>query len=347
MRVLKTILIILLVLATILVVLGLFAPSEFRVERSTVIKAPVSMVYAKVSSLNRMEEWGPWKEMEHNMQATLSGNPDGQVGAISHWKSDESEGEQELTELVPNERVRTALRFISPWEANNTGTFDLESMGDSTRITWGIEGQNNLMAKIASIFMNMDKAVGPMFEKGLANLKEQAEAEAAAVQAELEAKTFGGYVIETIERPAMVYIGKRNKNLKWADMKAFFSTNFMAVNKAMGAAGVQPAGAPSGVYFKWDEVNQSTDMMAAMPVASAPATPLKGFETYTAPAGKMLHIPYYGDYEKLGSAHEAMDAMIKANGLTHHSVVIEEYMTDPGAEPDTTKWLTNIYYAIK
>jgi hypothetical protein len=27
--------------------------------------------------------------------------------------------------------------------------------------------------------------------------------------------------------------------------------------------------------------------------------------------------------------------------------VIEEYVTDPGTEPDSTKWLTNVVYLIK
>ncbi|MCC7503494.1 MAG: polyketide cyclase, partial [Flavobacteriales bacterium] len=73
MRALKTILIILLALVAILVILGLMGPNDFRVERSAVIKAPVEVVYANVSSLGSMDKWGPWKETEHNMTATMSG----------------------------------------------------------------------------------------------------------------------------------------------------------------------------------------------------------------------------------------------------------------------------------
>jgi len=42
-----------------------------------------------------------------------------------------------------------------------------------------------------------------------------------------------------------------------------------------------------------------------------------------------------------------MDAYIKANNLEHHTNVVEEYITDPGMEPDSTKWLTRIIYFIK
>ncbi len=43
----------------------------------------------------------------------------------------------------------------------------------------------------------------------------------------------------------------------------------------------------------------------------------------------------------------AMDEYIQANKLEQLTPVIEEYITDPGAEPDSTKWLTKIVYFVK
>lgn len=342
MRALKTILIILLALVAILVILGLMGPNDFRVERSAVIKAPVEVVYANVSSLAGMDKWGPWKEMEHNMTATLSGSPDGQVGAISHWKSDESEGEQELAELEPNKSVKTKLRFISPWEANNEATYDLEAMGDSTKVTWGIQGQNNFMGKIMSVFMDMDKMVGPMFEKGLANLKGLAESEATAAKE----KPAPSMEIASMDRPATLYFGER-KRVKWSDLKAFYAENLMKSMGIIQKAGVQPIGAPSGVYFEWDEKNQEADLLAGIPVPSDAKAKLKGMTFYETPASKAYQIAYYGGYTGVGKAHEAMDAKMKADGVAMNANVVEEYVTDPGQEPDSTKWLTNVIYLIK
>jgi effector-binding domain-containing protein len=39
-----------------------------------------------------------------------------------------------------------------------------------------------------------------------------------------------------------------------------------------------------------------------------------------------------------------MDDYLKANKLKAGAPVIEEYVTDPGTEPDESKWLTKIYY---
>lgn len=344
MRALKTILIIVGAVVGILVILGLFKEPKFRLERSTVIHAPAAAVYANVSTLANMDKWGPWKEEEPDMVVNLSGSPDGQVGAVSHWKSSKSEGEQELAELVPSEKVRTKLRFMSPWEANNEGTFDLSAMGDSTKITWGLQGENGLMMRVMSVFMDMDAAVGPMFEKGLSNLKSLTEKEYAAAMA--AAKIEPTYAIAVTEWPSKLYVGKREV-VKWADMKEFFSKNLGANMAAAGKAGVQPAGAPSGVYFEWNEKDMTADMIAGIPVPAEAKAKLKGLDLYETPASKALTTDYYGGYGGLEKPHMAMDAYMKANNLTMNANVIEEYLTDPGHEPDSTKWLTRIIYLVK
>ncbi len=42
-------------------------------------------------------------------------------------------------------------------------------------MTWKVDGQNNFVGRLMCIFMNMDKMVGGMFEKGLAKLKTTVE----------------------------------------------------------------------------------------------------------------------------------------------------------------------------
>ncbi|HRP00721.1 MAG TPA: SRPBCC family protein [Flavobacteriales bacterium] len=347
MRALKTILIILLALVGLLVILGLVGPSNYRVERSTTIAAPPAVVYGYVSHLSSMKEWGPWQAMDKDQVQRIEGT-DGTVGATWHWEGDTvGTGSQKIVSLEPNKNVRCELHFIEPFESISTATYDLEPVGDSTRITWGMEGENTFMGKIMGVFMDMDKMIGPDFEKGLANLKALAEEEQAAVLAEKASRTVDGYLIETVEGAETVYIGMRDKKLKWKDMGAFFGTHFPAIGAALGAAQLEMAGAPSGVYWAWNDKDQTTDMMAAMPVKGDASTQVAGYTTHVVPAGRRLKVAYYGDYTKNMDAHLAIDTYIREKGLTHYGNVIEEYVTDPMAEPDTAKWLTNIYYMVK
>ncbi|HRH70887.1 MAG TPA: SRPBCC family protein [Flavobacteriales bacterium] len=345
MRVLKTILIILLALVAIIAVLGFIGPDTYRYERSVTVNAPARLIYDNVRKFQKMNEWGPWKASDHDMVNTLTG-VDGEIGSVWTWSGDTvGVGRQELVALVPDSSTRAKLTFTVPviGDMESLSTFDLVPEGDGTKVTWGMEGETGFWGKVMGKFGDSDAEIGPMFEQGLAGLKAMSEAEAAAAK---EAMT-GGFVIETIERPETIYIGKRNKKVKWRDMGAFFASSFPAAGKAAGEARLEMVGAPSGVYFEWNEKDQTADLLAGMPVKAASDLKVPGMETVVVPASKVLHIPYYGAYEKVGAAHEAMDAYIKANNLTHYANVIEEYVTDPMTEKDTTKWLTNVYYLVK
>jgi len=348
MRILKTLLIIVLALVVIVVLLGLIGADSYRVERSTVITASPEQIYPYVSNLSSQQAWGPWLEMDKNATSRLEGT-DGTIGAVWKWEGDTiGNGTQEIVALDPNKNVGTKLTF-SNWmgESSADNTFTLEPTAAGTKVSWAVIGKNGFVGKLKSKFMSMDDWLGPMFEKGLTNMKSMVEKEAAEANAALAAKTFNGYVIETIQYPATVFVGQRNKKVKWTEFEKFYGSTFAAVSGAIGAMKLEMSGHPSGILYAWDEQGQTADVMAAMPVKADPSLTVPGMEVLTIPACKMLMTPYYGAFDESALAHEAMDAMIKANNLEQYGKVIEEYVTDPMSEKDTTKWLTNVYYMVR
>lgn len=341
MRALKIILIIIAALGVLAALLGFTGSDTYRYERSVTIAAPPDAVYGHVSTLAAMDKWSPWNDLDPNMTKSLEGT-DGTVGATAKWEgnADVGKGEQRLDSLVPGQHVRTHLTFIEPFASESNALIELSPVGDSTKVTWAMVGENDFMGKLMGKFMDMDAMIGKDFDKGLGRLKEQVESAYAA------APKAPAYEITTIERPAMLYVGKREV-VKWADMKDFFGKHFGAGMAAIAKAGVAPAGAPSGVYFEWNEKDQTADMIAGIPVAAESKAKLKGLDLYEAPASKALQIDHTGGYNDMAAPHEAMDAYIKANSLEHHTNVVEEYITGPEMEPDSTKWLTRIIYFIK
>ena len=111
------------------------------------------------------------------MQRTHSGASYGK-GAIYEWKGvpKVGSGRMEILEVTPSSRVIIKLDFIAPFEAHNTADFTLTADGGATRVVWAMYGPQPFMNKVMSLFMNMDKMVGPDFEKGLAAMKRIAEA---------------------------------------------------------------------------------------------------------------------------------------------------------------------------
>lgn len=152
------------------------------------------------------------------------------------------------------------------------------------------------------------------------------------------------YNIEEINWEAKTYYGVKSEKLSFDKISAFFGESYGKIGAAMQQAKAEMISAPSAIYFTFDEKTMVTDVAAVMEVANG--TVLQNMEKFDLPASQVLKIAYYGTYEKSGEAHYAMDDYLKAHNLTP-TFVLEEYVTDPMTEKDTTKWLTNIYYLVK
>ena len=70
------------------------------------------------------------------------------------------------------------LEFLKPFAATNTATFTFTKTAEGTKTTWAMDGNNNFVSKAFHLVMNMDKMIGPDFERGLASMKAAAEATA-------------------------------------------------------------------------------------------------------------------------------------------------------------------------
>jgi polyketide cyclase/dehydrase/lipid transport protein len=169
---LKKILAAVVVLVVALVVLVATRPARFRVERSLVIEESPRALYEVVADFHRWERWSPWARLDPAMKTTFDGTP-GQVGSSYHWAGNEKvgEGRMTITEAHPPLQAKMRLEFLRPWKSTNETVFDLYVESGGTRLVWIMTGELDFMGKAMSLFMDMDKAVGPDFEKGLAAIK--------------------------------------------------------------------------------------------------------------------------------------------------------------------------------
>jgi len=174
---------ILIVLGAIIAVLVVFAvivarqPGDFRVVRSATISASPSAVFAQVNDFHNWQAWSPWAKRDPAMKQTYEGAPAG-TGAIYTWagNSDVGAGRMTITRSDPSKLITIKLEFLKPFVATNTAEFAFVPQGNQTYVTWSMSGTKVFIMKAFGLFMNMDKAVGGDFEKGLASLKSIAEA---------------------------------------------------------------------------------------------------------------------------------------------------------------------------
>ncbi len=180
----KKILVAFAVVLGILVVIIALQPAAFTVERHTMVNAPPAMVYGQIDDFHRWADWSPWEKMDgDNLKKTYTG-PSAGVGAQYAWAGEKTgEGNMTINEAKPNERVAIALNFTKPFKAENTSTFVMTPSGGGTDVSWAMSGNRGFMEKAMGLVMDMDKMIGPDFEKGLADIKRLAEADAAKMAA--------------------------------------------------------------------------------------------------------------------------------------------------------------------
>ena len=170
MTALKNVLLSLAGLIVVLLMVGFFLPSEYRVARSIEVDAPPSDVYAHVVDLKRWQAWGVWFKRDPNMQVDYSG-PEKAIGMKSIWESEtQGNGEMEITQLQYNKEVVYDLYFPD-MDMRSEGRFMISETKQGSLIEWSDSGDvgSNPVNRYFVLFL--DGMLGPDFEAGLSNLK--------------------------------------------------------------------------------------------------------------------------------------------------------------------------------
>ena len=173
--VLKILLVVLAVVAAILIYAAA-KPSTFHVERNVAIKASPEKVFPLINDLHNWPRWAPQDREDPTIKRTFSDATSG-VGATSQWSGSGNTGQglMTITESDPPRSVTIAVDWQRPFAARNINEFRLEPDGSGSRVTWSMTGPNLFIMKLMSVFTNMDRMMGQHFERGLQNLKADAE----------------------------------------------------------------------------------------------------------------------------------------------------------------------------
>jgi len=151
-------------------------PDTLHVQRATSINAPPEKIFPLIADFHRWGSWSPYEKLDPTMKRTYTGAVNGK-GAVYEWEGQgkAGAGRMEITDTSPASKVTIKLDFIKPFEGHNVAEFTLATSGGSTNLTWAMHGPSPYIAKVMSVFLNMDNMIGKDFETGLANLKTIAE----------------------------------------------------------------------------------------------------------------------------------------------------------------------------
>lgn len=328
----KVLLSVAIVLAVIIAAAYLL-PRQVHVERSKFIAQPASILFESVNNLTLWEGWSPWHKIDTAMEITYQGTEG--TGASYTWKSNHKNvgnGTLTITESRPDEYIATTMDFGKQGSASAWYRFEPSDSG--TMVTWGFDTDMGNTPIGRYMGLMMDKWIGADYEKGLDNL--------AGFAAKLEAQKREQVVVkfDTLKPITYAYVHTTCLN---SEIGQKMGADYGTLMAFLEQAGVQMAGYPFATYEAFDSVQ--TTYNAGIPFAGA----LKGSDNIR--IGNMAAAPavvgyYYGPYEKLEKGHIAVQNFIASNGKKMTGLPMEIYITDPMAEKDTSRWLTQIWYPV-
>lgn len=174
MRFIKLFFLSVLCFGILIFLISLLLPSKAIVERSGVIDAPLSTVYAEINNLNTWPEWNPWTAPGVAQKIQFSNPPAGQ-GAFYTWSGTQQDkpvsGKVLIRESTPQKGVYYNMEFntMKPVVA----AFELKPSvdGKGTAIQWRLETKLGMLPWWKLRGFLSDRLTGPLLEDGLTKLK--------------------------------------------------------------------------------------------------------------------------------------------------------------------------------
>lgn len=129
-----------------------------------------------------------------------------------------------------------------------------------------------------------------------------------------------------------------------AELGDKFGEIYSEIGAYMKKNSIQFAGAPFGIYHAYSA--EKVDLEAGMPVSGSPAGEGRIY-SMTTYSGKAAMAVFTGPYDKLHEAWGEFARLVDDEGYQLNGPCWESYVTDPGEEPDSSKWVTELYTPVK
>lgn len=316
-------------------------PNSYKFNRSHTIKAPVTAVFNKVNDYKNWPQFSPWLEQEPNATLTYENKTSG-IGAGYAWNGKiVGEGTMKTTALETNTSITQHLQFISPFESEATVTWNFENTPQGTKVTWGMNGENNFMAKLFTTFMgSTEDMVGPDYERGLAKLD-------SVVVAELPKHniTINGIA----EHPGGNYIYTKIKcEIPEYDTK--MKDAFPLVENYIKTHKIEMNGTPFIYFHKWNLETNAVTFSCCFPVKTPIKSKNKQILNGKLKPFKALKTTLKGDYKYLKNTWETALKHIETDKnitLIEKGPMLETYITNPLNTPNPDNWVTELFIAVK
>lgn len=307
-------------------------PGEQKISESIWINAPEKIVFNQVEDLHNWSKWSEFLRKDPEIQLKFFNHGVGEASGFE-WRSYNrkiGEGTLKILRSVKYGSITFQMNSDLHGEFVNTMTFGVEN--DGVRLAWSsVWDLGNDPVKRWVGFFRREK------------MKTKLGTDLQFLNAvSLAVKNSNQYIVEKAQLEPFLFASMRQKvsmneiSIKMAEMYGQISEYLAEENTTM-------SGMPFAIYHLMNEIE--IDLECGLPIP-AEIRDGKGVRSGSFPTTKCAIVDYYGDYMNLESGHEAIQNWIQVHGFSITGAPMEVYLSDPGTEPDPSRWLTRIYYPV-
>jgi effector-binding domain-containing protein len=326
----------LILLIMLWLVISIFLPSTVRIERAEIVNARMGITFDQIN------EPGTWKYWMN--PARTKGFPDIELegpkkgpGSVIKWESAyDSVGTGMIAITAVEEPRKILLKVDLDGCPEIDGGLQLDST-DNKNITYTTLYMNFHVGFFGRVFpgLMLDGWAGPLFEKVLIQLSGHCE--------QIIPKFNPKYNYEDMFTTETYNLTVR-RNCEPKDISVVLGECYDILIKETERQKLQVTGPPFSIYHHFDD--DSVSLEAGIPV-DRPGRNSGKVNALTIPSERAVRVDYYGAYNNINDAYRFMRGLTARKIFTENGPPRESYVTDPGVEPDTSKWHTQIYFPVE
>ena len=316
---------------------------EYHIEETSIINAPVSVVFNEVNNLTNWEGWGPWNKETDDIILKYNLTTQGEGGNFS-WKSDKlGDGSITTVKVKQNESIEQEVNFkMSMAESQGEMYWHFDEVEEGTRVTTGFQGSQSFMEKLA-FFLNersVPETMRPRIQRSHERLNAAILKKMSVYSINVDGVTThgGGFYMYSTTATKISQVPTRMQKML-TELKLYMETN-----------NITQQGYPFVLYNNWDEQNNSAIYSTGIFTPSLVITPadsdiLNGMM----PVQQVVKTTLKGDLQNLKEAWDTAYQYLADNNLQadEESQPFEVYKTDPATTLNPANWVTEIFIPIR
>ncbi|ROL56111.1 hypothetical protein D9V84_09305 [Bacteroidetes/Chlorobi group bacterium Naka2016] len=317
MKIFKGFVLAIVALFVLFLIVTVFLPSRYSVERKIEIKAPQSIVYYLIDDMRNWKYWDTWWNLDTNQKRMYAGPIFGLNSKFS-WSSlnkDVGKGEIEIVEEKPFEYVKLLITFGQEMQSTSTLRF-MDLNEEKVLVTWKMEGDLKFLAKWFRFFL--DQAIGKDFEQNLARIKKLSE--------EI-ARNSVMFFRDTFPETKIVYISD-STNMGSEEIEEKYTDAFMELMDFVQKNKLKVYGGPIAITRSHSKDFYAFD--ACIPVeTTGDLQPTGRIKFGTIPKSYTLRTVYLGSYNGFENVYSLIFKYLQEQKLAPKGNLFEMYYTDP------------------